>query len=103
MRLTSSQVRLVKEAVARHFGPTARVWLFGSRTDDSRRGGDFDFYVETDLSDPDEVIDGKLGVLSQLHTASDFEGEKIDLIIESAVPGPHPPIYEAARRHGVRL
>jgi predicted nucleotidyltransferase len=103
MRLTPSQAKLVKEAVDHHFGPQARVWIFGSRTDDSRRGGDFDFYVETDLDDPAEVIDRKLGLLSQLHACPDFEGEKIDLLIKPALPGPYPPIYEAARRQGVPL
>ena len=103
MRLTSSQNQLVKDAVARHFGPNARVWLFGSRIDDSRRGGDFDFYVETDIDNPTEVIDCKLELLAQLHATPDFEGEKIDLIIKPALPGPYPPIYEQARRRGVPL
>jgi predicted nucleotidyltransferase len=103
MRLTPSQAELVKEAVTRHFGSQARVWVFGSRTDDSSRGGDFDFYVETDLDDPAEVIDRKLGLLAELHASPDFEGEKIDLIIRPALPGPYPPIYEVARRQGVPL
>jgi len=103
MRLTETQIRLVKEAVTQHLGPAARVWLFGSRIDDSRRGGDFDFYVETDLDDPAEVIDRKLELLAQLHATPDFEGEKVDLIIKPAVPGPYPPIYGLARRHGIQL
>jgi hypothetical protein len=77
MRLTPRQVRLVKEAVSRHFGAQAHVWAFGSRVDDSRRGGDFDFYVETDLVDADEIFDRKLEPLAELHATSDFEGEKI--------------------------
>jgi predicted nucleotidyltransferase len=103
MRLTPSQIQLVKEAVTQQFGSNARVWLFGSRTDDSRRGGDFDLYVETDLDDPSAVIDRKLALLAQLHAEPDFEGEKIDLIVKSALPGPYPPIYELARRQGVPL
>ncbi len=103
MRLTTTQVQLVKDAVARHFGARARVWLFGSRVDNSRRGGDFDFYVETDLADPAEVIDHKLSLLAQLHATPAFEGEKIDLIVKPALPGPYPPIYEIARREGVPL
>jgi predicted nucleotidyltransferase len=89
--------------VAQHFGSSARVWLFGSRIDDSRRGGDFDFYVETDLDDPAEVIDRKLELLAQLHATTDFDGEKIDLIIKPAIAGPFPPIYDMARQRGVPL
>ena len=103
MRLTPSQTKLVKEAVTRHFGTQAKIWVFGSRTDDSRRGGDFDFHVETDLDDPAEVIDRKLGLLAQLHASPDFEGEKIGLIVRPDLPGPYPPTYEVARREGVPL
>ena len=103
MRLTRTQVQLVKDAVARHFGNTARVWLFGSRIDDARRGGDFDFYVETELSDPETIIDRKLELLAQLHATPEFEEEKIDLIIKPALPGPYPPIYQVARGEGIPL
>ena len=48
MRLAPDQVRVIKEEVGSLLGPDARVWLFGSRADDSLRGGDIDLYVETD-------------------------------------------------------
>lgn len=47
MRLTPDQTRIIKAAVAREFEPDARIWLFGSRTHDHKRGGDIDLYVET--------------------------------------------------------
>lgn len=100
MRLTQAQIQLVKDAVARHFGASARVWLFGSRLDDGRRGGDFDFYVETDMDDPEAIIDRKLELLAHLHATPAFEGEKIDLIIKSPpclVPI-HPSIKSPAAR-----
>ena len=77
--------------------------MFGSRVDDSRRGGDFDFYVETDIDDPQEIINGKLDLLADLHAANDFEDEKIDLIVKPALPGPYPPIYQVARHEGIPL
>lgn len=46
MRLTTEQVQFIKATITRHFGQEARVWLFGSRVDDARRGGDIDLYVE---------------------------------------------------------
>jgi predicted nucleotidyltransferase len=103
VRLTPAQIRLVKKAVTRHFGAKARVWVFGSRIDDSRRGSDFDFHLETDLDDPDDVIDRRLELLAELHAAPDFEGEKIDLVIKAALPGACAPIYRIARREGTPL
>ncbi|ADE13813.1 DNA polymerase beta domain protein region [Nitrosococcus halophilus Nc 4] len=46
MRLTVSEQRVLVEAARECFGPEARVLLFGSRTDDLRRGGDIDLLIE---------------------------------------------------------
>ena len=46
MRLTQHQIQTIKQATTDIFGPEARVWLFGSRVDDSKRGGDIDLYLE---------------------------------------------------------
>jgi hypothetical protein len=46
LRLTSTQIQAIKQATADIFGPEARVWLFGSRVNDSKRGGDIDLYLE---------------------------------------------------------
>jgi predicted nucleotidyltransferase len=51
MRLDTRQQEAARSAVKRHFGANARVWLFGSRARDNRRGGDIDLYVETDPQD----------------------------------------------------
>jgi hypothetical protein len=36
-------------AVHGNFGASANVCLFGSRTDDTKRGGDIDLHIETDF------------------------------------------------------
>jgi hypothetical protein len=48
VRLTSEEVDAIKAAAREAFGGTATVRLFGSRVDDSLRGGDIDLHVETD-------------------------------------------------------
>jgi len=103
MRLNPKQIQRLKDAVACHFGKNARIWVFGSRVDDQRRGGDYDFYVETSKADPDEIVTDKLNMLASLHASPEFEGEKIDLVIRSAVPGPELPIYKVAKEQGVQL
>jgi len=94
MRLSPKQVQRLKEAVTRYFGKDANIWVFGSRINDRRRGGDYDFYLETPKTDPDEIITDKSKVLAEQHACPEFEGEKIDRVIRSAVPGPEFPIYK---------
>lgn len=47
MRLTDPQIRTVLDVVRQEAGRTAHVVLFGSRTDDTRRGGDIDLLIES--------------------------------------------------------
>jgi predicted nucleotidyltransferase len=55
MRLTEEQQRSIKSVSSRIVGPDCRVWLFGSRSDDTGRGGDIDLLVETPRIVPDRV------------------------------------------------
>jgi len=48
VRLTPAQQQHIREAVRENFGDGVRVYLFGSRADDDRRGGDIDLYLEVD-------------------------------------------------------
>lgn len=46
MRLSHAQIEDIRQAVLLTAGPQARVHLFGSRANDSARGGDVDLLVE---------------------------------------------------------
>ncbi|WP_018866947.1 MULTISPECIES: hypothetical protein [unclassified Thioalkalivibrio] len=59
MRLSDEQQTVIREEVARAFGPDANVKLFGSRVDATARGGDIDLYIEADGT-PDELLDRQL-------------------------------------------
>ena len=48
MRLSPAQARVIVQCVRQQFGADARVMLFGSRLDDTARGGDVDLLVESD-------------------------------------------------------
>ena len=45
MRLTADQAEVIRTAVREVYGEESRLWLFGSRVDDNRRGGDIDLLV----------------------------------------------------------
>ena len=48
MRLTDAECAIIRDAATAVFGADARVLLFGSRVDDSKRGGDIDLLVEVE-------------------------------------------------------
>ena len=99
MRLTDEQRDAIRNAVRDRFGPEATVYLFGSRTDDHRRGGDIDLLVELPekKSDPTSVVELKLRAIADIQRR--IGDRKIDLIV--AEPASDTPIVANARGQAV--
>lgn len=57
MRLTPDQQVAVRTAAAEAFGTGAMVWLFASRADDAKRGGDIDLLVRPAHQATDQLFD----------------------------------------------
>lgn len=95
MRLTPTQPKFILQATRQSFGADANVWLFGSRVDDARRGGDVDLYVETTQAST---------LLSALCCKIALE-ESLDLHVDLIVKehGKNKPIYQIAKKQGVQL
>ena len=47
MRITADQIAAIIQTTRSIAGQGANVWLYGSRLDDSRRGGDVDLLIES--------------------------------------------------------
>lgn len=103
MRLTKRQHQTLLRVLHRHFGERATILLFGSRTRDDERGGDYDILVRTEIADPDRLVEARLKALAELHASPEFAGEPIDLVLQSPLHRTPLPIHEAAWREGVRL
>lgn len=99
MRLTEAQLTAIRNSATEVFGEHAGVWLFGSRVDDTRRGGDIDLLVSPNLSDAAERLAAKLRFLARLERR--LGERKIDVVV--AAPDDEREIVKAAREHGVRL
>uniref|UniRef100_UPI0040470956 nucleotidyltransferase domain-containing protein n=1 Tax=Rheinheimera sp. TaxID=1869214 RepID=UPI0040470956 len=100
MRLTEHQQQIIKQVLLKHFGKGSELRLFGSRADDSARGGDIDLYIEPDLSNADDIVEAKLNAMVELQLA--LGEQKIDLVINRKT-GTFLPIYKIAKETGVRL
>ena len=81
------------------FGADATVRLFGSRVDDSKRGGDIDLYVEV----PGHLDDGFSKELELNSVLQSRIGEqKIDIVARGS-EDEIKPIHQAALSTGVKL
>ncbi len=101
MRLTQVQLAAIRSASMETFGNTVGLWLFGSRVDDGKKGGDIDLYLEPEIQDADALVAAKLDFLVKLHKK--LGEQKIDVVIRLATSREELPIYRLAKETGVRL
>ncbi len=96
MRLNEQEVDAIKESARKVFGDTVKVYLFGSRIDDDKKGGDIDLYVRAD--DKRATYEHKIKFLVELQKR--IGEQKIDVVISR---DQHRPVEQSAIKHGIAL
>ena len=74
MRITTSEISNLLNSI-KSFDVDADVYLFGSRVDDNKRGGDIDIAILSDKIDLKKKIDIKFNFFN------DFGEQKLDIVI----------------------
>ncbi len=99
MRLDDKTRNIIKDEVARQFGDATVVRLFGSRVDDTQRGGDIDLLVE-----PIRTLENRIQEECRLSASLYIKlgGRKVDVLIRDVLK-PMLPIHEQALRTGIIL
>jgi len=102
MRLSVDERTAVESAAQRFLPVGARVCLFGSRTDDARRGGDIDLLIELPaLQSTAELVAVRNRFTAHLYR---LLGERrIDVLIATPQVSDAGPVVESARRQAVQL
>ena len=67
MRLSEFKKETIKELAEKHFGESTTVYLFGSRTDENKKGGDIDLFI-TNTDEKRLNIEAKVQFLAELKT-----------------------------------
>ncbi len=99
MRLNANQVSIIKQSVAELAGPLAVVRLFGSRTNDAKRGGDIDLLVELPADVGNSImLEAQIGARVSVR----LEGQKVDVILKAA-NSTTLPIHRVAMAEGILL
>ena len=99
MRITPRQADIIKQVVAEQVGASASIWLFGSRADDGKRGGDIDLYIK-----PAQPLELGRGIAKQVAIAVRLKqllgDQRIDIVLDDGSPQA---IYQVARTQGILL
>lgn len=99
MRITEEQGAIIRQIATELAGAAAVVTLFGSRADDSKRGGDVDLLVELP-----EAVENPAWLAAQLSAkiSRTMAGRSVDVLL-SAPNLMKLPIHEVAKSTGVPL
>jgi uncharacterized protein len=101
MRLTNKEIDSIKIAFQKHFAPGDHLWLFGSRADDTKRGGDIDLYIETEEPELRTALKKKTAFITDLWTS--IGEQRIDVVIHQLKRDHNELIYKVARETGIQL
>jgi predicted nucleotidyltransferase len=96
IRLTPYEIKAIKETAKEVFGKDVKLWLFGSRTDPTKRGRDIDLYIETKEG---YNVEKPSKFLAKLYLR--MGEQKIDVILEKE--GCNKEIAVEVKTKGVRL
>lgn len=100
MRLNRIEKQVIKDTCLKVFGKDAKVFLFGSRLDDTKRGGDIDLLIKSDLRfSGKERIQLKIKFLIALK--KELGDQKIDVLIDAGQDVDD--VYITAQNEGIEL
>lgn len=96
MRLSVHYQEVIKNTAQEVFGKDSKIFLFGSRVDDNRRGGDIDLYIKT--PDKSDLQQKKSKFMVELYKK--LGEQKIDVVFDE---DENRSIEQEARKWGVAL
>ncbi len=95
MRLKKNKIETIRELSSDIFNSDI-VYLFGSRADDSLKGGDIDIYIQT--KQKENILQSK--IIFQREFEKVWGEQKIDIVIDNHTTQKE--IYDIAKR-GIKL
>lgn len=101
VRLSDSELDAVKKVFLQHFLPLDNLWIFGSRVDMNKKGGDIDLYIETSEKSVDAALQMRDSFLNDLE--DEIGEQKIDVVLNLLNHPHHLTIYDVALNEGVKI
>jgi predicted nucleotidyltransferase len=100
MRLSQTEIVTIKQLAKKHFGQGTVVFLFGSRTDDSLKGGDIDLFIRNS-NDQRLNLETKIHFLAELKTK--IGEQKIDVVFDNSFTRQKTNFYHSVNSRKIEL
>ncbi|HDR52782.1 MAG TPA: nucleotidyltransferase domain-containing protein [Mariniphaga anaerophila] len=100
MRLSPFEIETINKIARKHFGQGTTVYLFGSRTDDTKKGGDIDLFMNN-VNEAVFTIEAKIHFLAELKTK--IGDRKIDVVFDNANTKLKKNFYRSVNQQKVEL
>ena len=94
MRLNKNEIKIIIQNAKKIFGDNVKVYLFGSRVDDTKKGGDIDLYIQSNNVSYDKQ--SKFWISLQIELGE----QKIDIIYNE---NSNRDIEKIAKQTGIEL
>ena len=99
MRISQSEQAAIRAVSTEMLGAEVGVWLFGSRVDDRKRGGDIDIMLDMEKPVDNPAL---LAARFSARLTRLMRGRKVDVLL-FAPNLLHLPIHDFAFKEGVKL
>jgi len=97
MRISDQEKFLFIQYAKKHFGNQMHLYLFGSRIDDDKKGGDIDLFLDSKI---DITMQQQINFIADSYQY--ITSRKLDLVVKS--PNlENRPIYDTAKAEGILL
>lgn len=100
MRLSQYEIELINLTARKYFGIETKVFLFGSRVDDSLKGGDIDLFIHNDMSSQLN-LESKIYFLAEIKTK--IGDQKIDVVFDNETTRSRTNFYRSIQNKNIEL
>ena len=100
MRIDQHEIATIKCLAEEHFGSGTKVYLFGSRVDDDKKGGDIDLFI-TNKNRTKLTLDSKIDFLTDLKSI--IGNQKIDVVLDNSLARRKKQFYQSVTKKYVEI
>jgi uncharacterized protein len=100
MRLDQFEIEAINSLAVKYFGKEAQVFLFGSRVDEDKKGGDIDLFIKNENEEL-LTLENRIQFLSELK--NQIGDQKIDVVFDNLITRSKNSFYNSIQMHKAEL